>query len=205
VRLSEYTIRAADATSQGTCVTLGTMPLLHEIDPGPESPEIVRMIVEIPKNSGNKYEYDHTLGVFRLDRTLYSPMHYPGDYGFIPGTLAEDGDPMDVLVLVDQPSFSGCLIEVRPVAVLHMVDSKVGDQKIISVPTRNPRYDQIHTLDQIFPHIRREIEHFFAIYKELEGKITEMRGWGDPREARRVIMDSRKRFLTQREEKVAAE
>jgi inorganic pyrophosphatase len=176
-------------------------PLLHDIDPGPECPEIVRTFVEIPKNSGNKYEYDRALGVFRLDRTLYSPMHYPGDYGFIPGTLAEDGDPMDVLVLVDQPSFSGCLIEVRPVAVLNMVDSNVRDHKIVSVPTHNPRYDQIHTLDQIFPHIRREIEHFFAIYKELEGKVTEMRGWGDPREARRVIDDSRRRYLELRQEK----
>jgi inorganic pyrophosphatase len=179
------------------------MLLLHEIDPGPECPEIVRMIVEIPKNSGNKYEYDRALGVFLLDRALYSPMHYPGDYGFIPGTLAEDGDPMDVLALVDQPSFPGCLIEVRPVAVLNMVDSSVGDQKIISVPTRNPRFDQIHTIDQIFAHIRREIEHFFTIYKELEGKITEMRGWGDPREARKVIVDSRKRFLDLRHEKAA--
>ena len=179
------------------------MLLLHEIDPGPECPEIVRMIVEIPKNSGNKYEYDRALGVFRLDRALYSPMHYPGDYGFIPGTLAEDGDPMDVLALVDQPSFPGCLIEVRPVAVLNMVDSSVGDQKIISVPTRNPRFDQIHTIDQIFAHIRREIEHFFTIYKELESKITEMRGWGDPREARKVIVDSRKRFLDLRHEKAA--
>jgi inorganic pyrophosphatase len=184
----------------------GTMPpFLHEIDPGPECPEIVRMIVEIPKGSGNKYEYDHALGVFRLDRALYSPMHYPGDYGFIPGTLAEDGDPMDVLVLVDQPSFPGCLIEVRPVAVLNMVDSKKRDYKIISVPTRNPRYDQIHTLDQIFPHIRREIEHFFAIYKELESKITEMRGWGDPREARKLILDSRKRFVDLRERETVAE
>jgi inorganic pyrophosphatase len=179
------------------------MLLLHEIDPGPECPEIVRMIVEIPKNSGNKYEYDRALGVFRLDRALYSPMHYPGDYGFIPGTLAEDGDPMDVLALVDQPSFPGCLIEVRPVAVLNMVDSSVGDQKIISVSTRNPRFDQIHTIDQIFVHIRREIEHFFTIYKELEGKLTEMRGWGDPREARKVIVDSRKRFLDLRHEKAA--
>jgi len=179
------------------------MLLLHEIDPGPECPEIVRMIVEIPKNSGNKYEYDRALGVFRLDRALYSPMHYPGDYGFIPGTLAEDGDPMDVLALVDQPSFPGCLIEVRPVALLNMVDSSVGDQKIISVPTRNPRFDQIHTIDQIFAHIRREIEHFFTIYKELEGKLTEMRGWGDPREARKVIVDSRKRFLDLRHEKAA--
>ena len=179
------------------------MLLLHEIDPGPECPEIVRMIVEIPKNSGNKYEYDRALGVFRLDRALYSPMHYPGDYGFIPGTLAEDGDPMDVLALVDQPSFPGCLIEVRPVALLNMVDSSVGDQKIISVPTRNPRFDQIHTIDQIFAHIRREIEHFFTIYKELEGKLTEIRGWGDPREARKVIVDSRKRFLDLRHEKAA--
>ena len=170
-------------------------PLLHDIDPGPECPEIVRMIVEIPKNSGNKYEYDRALGVFRLDRTLYSPMHYPGDYGFIPGTLAEDGDPMDVLAMVDQPSFSGCLIEVRPVAVLNMVDNEVSDQKIIAVPTRNPRYDQIHTLDQIFAHVRREIEHFFTIYKELEGRTTRMEGWGDPREARRVIQDSRKKYL----------
>lgn len=170
-------------------------PLLHDIDPGPECPEIVRMIVEIPKNSGNKYEYDRALGVFRLDRTLYSPMHYPGDYGFIPGTMAEDGDPMDVLAMVDQPSFSGCLIEVRPVAVLNMVDNEVNDQKIIAVPTRNPRYDQIHTLDQIFAHVRREIEHFFTIYKELEGRTTRMEGWGDPREARRVIQDSRKKYL----------
>jgi len=208
VRLFEYTIQTPRCKHPRLAgwATLGTMPpLLHEIDPGPECPEIVRMIVEIPKNSGNKYEYDHALGVFRLDRTLYSPMHYPGDYGFIPGTVAEDGDPMDVLVLVDQPSFPGCLIEVRPVAVLNMLDSKKWDHKIISVPTRNPRYDQIHTLDQIFPHIRREIEHFFAIYKELEGKITEMRGWGDPREARKVIVDSRKRFLAQHEVTAAAE
>jgi inorganic pyrophosphatase len=170
-------------------------PLLHDIDPGPDCPETVRMIVEIPKNSANKYEYDRVLGVFRLDRALYSPMHYPGDYGFIPGTVAEDGDPMDVLALVEEPSFSGCLIEVRPVAVLNMVDSDVGDQKILAVPTRNPRYDQIHTLDQIFAHVRREIEHFFTIYKELEGKTTQMEGWGDPREARRVILDSRRKYI----------
>jgi inorganic pyrophosphatase len=122
-------------------------------------------------------------------------MHYPGDYGFIPGTLAEDDDPLDVLVLVQEPSFTGCMIEVRPVGILNMVDSDEGDQKVLAVPTRNPRYDQIHTMDQIFPHVRREIEHFFAIYKELEGKPTRMEGWGGPREARRAITDSRQRFL----------
>ena len=203
VRLSEYNIPGSGCKrGGGRCVNLGTMPHLHEIDPGPDCPEIVRMIVEIPKNSANKYEYDKELGVFRLDRALYSPMHYPGDYGFIPGTLAEDNDPMDALALVDQPSFPGCLIEVRPVAVLNMVDNDTGDQKIIVVPTRNPRYDQIHTIDQIFVHIRREIEHFFSIYKELEGLVTRMEGWGDPRDARRAIVDSRKRYL-QRVEQVA--
>ena len=154
------------------------------------------MIVEIPKGSTNKYEYDGGLGVFRLDRVLYSPMHYPGDYGFIPGTLADDGDPMDVLALVQEPSFSGCLIEVRPVGILNMVDQQEQDQKILAVPNRNPRYDQIHTMDQIFPHVRREIEHFFTIYKELEGRVTRMEGWGGPPEARRAISDSRNLYLS---------
>lgn len=174
---------------------------LYDLDPGPECPEIVRTIIEIPKNSANKFEYDGKLGVFRLDRALYSPMHYPGDYGFIPGTLAEDGDPMDVLTLVDEPSFSGCLIEVRPVGLLNMIDSQEHDQKIMAVPRRNPRFDQIHTVDQIYPHVRREIEHFFTIYKELEGKKTRMEGWGGPMEARKAIVDSRQKYL----EKKAAE
>ena len=169
--------------------------LLYDIDPGPESPEIVRAIIEIPQNSANKYEYDGTLGVFRMDRALYSPMHYPGDYGFIPGTLAEDNDPLDVLVLVQQPSFPGCLIEVRPVGILNMVDNDEHDQKVLAVPTKNPRYDQIHTMDQIFSHVKREIEHFFTIYKELEGKVTRMEGWGGPREARKAIHDCRDRYL----------
>ncbi len=148
------------------------------------------MIVEVPKNSANKYEYDGKLGLFRLDRVLYSPVHYPGGYGFIPGTLAEDGDPMDVLALTGEASFTGCMIEVRPVGVLNMVDQEENDLKIISVPNRNPRYDQIHTLDQIFPHVRREVEHFFSIYKELEGRAVRMEGWGGPREARRLIQES---------------
>jgi inorganic pyrophosphatase len=168
---------------------------LYDIDPGPACPEVVRVIVEIPKNSANKIEYDGALGVFRLDRALYSPMHYPGDYGFIPGTLAGDGDPLDALVLVEQPSFPGCMIEVRPVGVLNLVDNEETDQKVIAVPTRNPRYDQVHTIDQLFPHIRRELEHFFTIYKELEGKKTRMQGWGHPMEAREVIGESRRNYL----------
>jgi inorganic pyrophosphatase len=153
------------------------------------------MIVEIPKGSVNKYEYDGKLGLFRLDRSLYSPVHYPGDYGFIPGTLAEDGDPLDVLTLVSEASFTGCLIEVRPIGLLNMVDREEADQKIIAVPSCDPRYDQIHTMDQVFAHVRRELEHFFSIYKELEGKVTASQGWGGPREARRTILESRDRYL----------
>jgi inorganic pyrophosphatase len=168
---------------------------LYDIDPGPDSPEIVRTIIEIPKHSSNKYEYDGTLGVFRLDRALYSPMHYPGDYGFIPGTLAEDGDPLDILVLVNEPSFTGCMMETRPVGILHMVDQTENDEKILAVPNRNPRFESIHTIDQVFPHTRKEIEYFFSIYKELQGVKTEIKGWGDPREARKTIQEARQNYL----------
>ena len=173
--------------------------MLHEIDPGPDCPEVVCMIVEIPKNSSNKYEFDTELGVFRLDRALYSPMHYPGDYGFIPGTVAEDGDPMDVLVITDDPTFTGCLIEVRPIGLLDMSDENGIDQKILAVAESNPRFEQIHTIDQLPPHVRREIEHFFTIYKELEGKRTELRGWRGPREARDMIATARGHFLAGKE------
>lgn len=154
------------------------------------------MVVEIPKNSANKFEYDPELNIFRLDRTLYSSVHYPGDYGFVPGTLAEDGDPMDVLVLADEPTFTGCLQDVRPVGALDMSDEHGRDQKILAVPASNPRYDSIHTVDQVFPHVRREIEHFFTIYKELEhNKQTEVCGWEGPQEARRLLNCSRERYL----------
>ena len=121
-------------------------------------------------------------------------MHYPGDYGFIPGTLAPDGDPMDVLALVEEPSFPG--VPDRGAAGGHSEHDRPGRDrsKIVAVPNRNPRYDQVHTLDQVFAHVRREIEHFFTIYKELEGKVTRC-GWGGPREARKAIVESRKSYL----------
>jgi inorganic pyrophosphatase len=168
---------------------------LYDIDPGPDTPELVRAIIEIPKNSSNKYEYDGNLGIFRLDRALYSPMHYPGDYGFIPGTLADDGDPLDILVLVNEPSFTGCLMEARPVGILHMVDQTESDEKILAVPNRNPRFESIHTIDQVFPHTLKEIEYFFSIYKELQGVKTQITGWGDPREARKTINEARQNYL----------
>ncbi len=153
------------------------------------------MVVEIPKNSTNKYEYDGELDLFRLDRALYSPMHYPGDYGFIPGTIADDNDPLDVLCLVQEPSFTGCLMMIRPVGILNMQDNKEGDEKVLAVPVRNPRYDEIHTIDQIFPHVRREIEHFFQIYKELQGVRIDSQGWGGPMDARSMITRCRQRYL----------
>jgi inorganic pyrophosphatase len=175
---------------------------LYDLDPGHDSPEAVRAIIEIPKNSVNKYEYDGELEIFRLDRALYSPMHYPGDYGFIPGTLADDGDPLDILVLVDEPSFTGCLMEARPVGVLRMIDGVEHDEKILAIPIRNPRFENIHTMDQVFPHIRREIEHFFSIYKELQGAQMKMDGWGGPQEARKVITDSRTAYLERRDKQL---
>src|SRR5690242_6497199 len=122
-------------------------------------------------------------------------MHYPGDYGFIPGTLAGDGDPLDVLILVDEPSFTGCLMEVRPVGLLNMVDEREKDQKILAVPNNNPRFDSIHTMDQVFPHVRKEIEHFFSIYKELQGGKTKMDGWNGSPEARKLIGNTRQAYL----------
>src|SRR5579872_450769 len=108
-------------------------------DPGANCPDIVRMVVEIPKFSSNKYEYDPTLKVFKLSRALYSPMHYPGDYGFVPGTIAEDNDPLDILTLVAVPSFPGCLYDVRPLGVLDLIDEDQCDHKILAVPVREPR------------------------------------------------------------------
>jgi inorganic pyrophosphatase len=122
-------------------------------------------------------------------------MHYPGDYGFIPGTIAEDGEPLDVLCLVTSPSFSGCVSDVRPVAVLDMLDSDEVDHKVLAVPNRDPRYNNIQSLAEIDCHVQREIEHFFQIYKDLEGHPMRTRGWRDAKETAEVITTSRKHYL----------
>src|SRR5256885_3395961 len=130
----------------------------------------VNAVIEIPRGDTNKYEYDKALHVFRLDRNLYSPVHYPGDYGFIPSTLSDDGDPLDVLVLVDAPSFTGCVMTVRPIGVLTMIDQEKQDEKILAVGLNNPIFKSISEYHELYPHLLREIEHFFSIYKELEAK-----------------------------------
>jgi inorganic pyrophosphatase len=161
---------------------------------GDKAPDRVNAVIEIPRDSVNKYEYDKKLHVFRLDRTLFSPVHYPGDYGFIPCTLGQDGDPLDVLVLLEAPSFPGCLIEVRPIGVLQMVDQGKKDEKILAVAESDPLYRQINDASQVLPHQLREIEHFFSIYKYLEDKRTEIAGWGNADEARKIIVEGQRRF-----------
>jgi inorganic pyrophosphatase len=159
----------------------------HSVPTGDKAPFIVNMIVEIPQGSSNKYEYDHELDVFKLDRTLYSPMFYPFDYGWVPGTLAQDGDPLDILVITSQPTFPGCLIEARPLGVLMMRDDKGPDEKILSVAASDPRFSSIEHLSDLPVHILKEIVHFFDIYKELEEKETIVLGWQDIETAHNVI------------------
>jgi len=170
------------------------MPDYTRLPIGEKAPHRVNAVIEIPKDSVNKYEYDKQLHVFKLDSTLFSPVHYPGDYGFIPCTLGQDGDPLDVLVLVEAPSFPGCLMEVRPIGVLQMVDQGKKDEKILAVAESDPLYSDIRDYSQVFPHTSREIEHFFSIYKALEGKKTEMAGWADADAARKIVMEGHKRF-----------
>lgn len=164
---------------------------------GDKSPNLVNAVIEIPKDSVNKYEYDKQLHVFRLDRTLFSPVHYPGDYGFIPCTLGHDGDPLDVLVLVEAPSFPGCLMEVRPIGMLRMVDQGKKDEKILAVADSDPLYREVKDYPDVFNHTLREIEHFFSIYKNLEGKKTEMAGWTNADAARQIIVEGQKMWNSQ--------
>ncbi len=147
----------------------------------------LEVTVEIPSGSRNKYEFDHERHRFVLDRVLYSSVHYPGDYGFLEGTLADDGDPLDVLVVISEPTFPGCVVRARPVGVLDMTDDKGHDYKILAVAHDDPRWDEAHTLEDLSPHRLREIEHFFDIYKELEGRATEVRGWLGTDEAWAII------------------
>lgn len=152
---------------------------LKDVPIGPEAPLVFNTVVEIPKGSSNKYEFDPALGVFRLDRVLYSPLFYPFDYGYIPQTKYLDGDPIDVLVLVSHPTFPGCVIEAKPIAVLEMTDDKGPDEKVLCVSTKDPRYSLRKSLNDLQEHTQKEIVHFFEVYKTLEEKSVEVLGWQD--------------------------
>jgi inorganic pyrophosphatase len=153
------------------------MNLWRELPPGPEPPEVVYTIVEIPRGSRNKYEYQETTGIIKLDRLLYSSLHYPGDYGLIPQTLAQDGDPLDVLTMVTQPTFPGCIVEVRPLGIFHMLDRDKTDNKVLAVPASDPLYNEYRDLDDVPPHFLKEVAHFFTVYKDLEGIRVKPIGW----------------------------
>lgn len=155
---------------------------------------IVNVIVEIPKGSRNKYEYDPKRRLFKYDRMLFSSVHYPSDYGFIPETLAEDGDPLDALVLVSEPTFPGCLIETKPIGLFKMWDEKGVDWKILCVPLKDPQWNWLNSLDDVPAHLLREIEHFFQVYKELEEKKTGVEGWQNHSEAVKIIKQAQERY-----------
>ena len=147
------------------------------------------VLIEIPKGSRNKYEYDFELNKIRFDRMLFSSMMYPGDYGFVPKTLALDGDPLDVLVLGHEPTFPMCVVEVKPIGVFHMADEKGQDEKVICVPVSDPIWSDKNDLSDINPHRLKVIEHFFKGYKDLEKKKVDVGGWGNAQEAREIYSD----------------
>jgi inorganic pyrophosphatase len=156
------------------------------------------VIVEVPKGSRNKYELDPALGRIRLNRMLFTSTRYPIDYGYIPDTLAEDGDPLDVMVLLDEPTFPGCEIHVRSVAIFWMRDEEGADAKILTVPARDPRFTHVNDLGDIPDHQLTEISHFFDVYKDLEpGKSTDVRGWQDRAAADEEIERSVQRCKSQ--------
>lgn len=152
-----------------------------------DEPNSVEAVIEIPAGSRNKYEMDPKTGHIHLDRVLFSSVHYPADYGYIPGTISADGDPLDILVLVNEPTFPGCRIKVRPIGVLLMRDEKGVDEKILGLPIADPRFKGMKDLKDIQKHWLVEIENFFNIYKELENKEIEVEGWRGAEEAFKIL------------------
>ncbi|AFZ25765.1 inorganic pyrophosphatase [Cylindrospermum stagnale PCC 7417] len=151
---------------------------------------IINVLIEIAGGSKNKYEFDKELGAFALDRVLYSSVQYPYDYGFIPNTLADDGDPLDGMVLIDEPTFPGCVIAARPIGFLEMIDGGDRDEKILCVPDKDPRYAQVKSLKDVPPHRLEEIAEFFRSYKNLEKKVTQILGWQDVEQVRPLVEKS---------------
>ena len=153
------------------------MNLWHEISAGENIPELVNVIIEIPKGSKNKYEIDKHTGLIKLDRAMKTSQDYPFDYGFVPQMLWEDNDALDVVVLSTYPLAPGILVEARPVGIMKMIDGGEGDDKLIAVPDSDPRWDNVKDLKDINPYTLKEIKHFFETYKTIEGKVVEIKGF----------------------------
>lgn len=167
----------------------------HDLETGPNPPQSIHAIIEIPRGHRNKYEFDKKTGLLKLDRVLYSPLHYPGEYGLIPRTLGEDGDPLDVLVMIKEPTFPGCVITCRPIGVFHMEDKGEEDAKILAVPENDPLHGEIHDIKDIPQHFMKEVSHFFEVYKALEpGKVTAL-GWEGAEKAFEEIRKSQDIYL----------
>jgi inorganic pyrophosphatase len=172
-----------------------------DVSPGTGVPSVVNAFVEIPKGRRSKFEVDKKTGFIRLDRFLYSSSHYPSDYGFIPQTLAEDGDALDILVMVNEPTFSGCLIEARVIGLFRMKDRGVNDFKILGVPHTDPLFSEYLNLRDIPSHFLREVEHFFGTYKQLEGVTIETMGWATAQEATAEVQASVARYAEKQQKK----
>lgn len=168
--------------------------LYNLVPAGTNLPWVVNAIVEIPRGRRSKFEIDKKTGLIKLDRYLYSSSHYPGDYGFIPQTLAEDGDALDILVMVNEPTFSGCLIETRVLGLFRMKDRDANDFKVLGVPDTDPLFSEMQQLDQVPSHYLREVEHFFATYKQLEGITIQTHGWAQRADAIEEVKACVERF-----------
>lgn len=165
---------------------------------GAQAPEIITVVIEIPRGSRNKYEYREDLDLIMLDRVLHSPLLYPADYGFVPQTRSEDGDHLDILVLITQPTFPGCVLQVRPLGVLDMEDEAGRDEKIIAVADQDPYYKNLMSINDINIHLRKEIQHFFESYKHLEAnKKCSVLGWHDKEKAFEVIGAAQEKYATE--------
>ncbi|MDE3246988.1 MAG: inorganic diphosphatase [Acidobacteriota bacterium] len=158
------------------------------LGPGDHAPDVINAIVEIPTGSRVKYEFDHATGMIFVDRVLFSPFHYPAEYGFIPKTLAPDGDPCDVLVLINGTTYPGVIIRARPVGLLKMHDEHGQDDKVLCVADKDPNYAHVETLGDLPPHFMKEVEHFFLTYKDLEQKDVHSDGWAGKDEAKAFVM-----------------
>lgn len=166
-----------------------SLNLLHDISLGKKFPEIVTCVVEINKGSKNKYELDKETGLIKLDRVMHTSQDYPFDYGFFPQTHWHDGDPLDVVILTTYPLIPGVLVDVRPVAVIDMIDGGEGDAKIIAVPADDPRFDDVKDLGDVNPHTLKEIIHFFETYKVIQKKEVVIRGVGDAAKAKESLLE----------------
>lgn len=173
--------------------------LYKDIPAGENPPDKINVVVDIPRGSKNKYEYQEDEGYFKLDRTVYSPMFFPFEYGFIPRTMSEDGDSLDVVLFITYPTFPGCVISARPIGVLFMKDEKGVDNKILAVPLEkvDPRFKEVQGIEDLGGHLKKEIELFFADYKKLETekyKFVEVKGWADAGQAKKIIKKAAEKY-----------